>query len=751
MAARRGSRFIKPLLYTAGAGAVGASALYVTLRPRDIPGSEAAAVPPPTYGEGGVFRPPSFPSAKSRDEQIAQLKRSAGVVSQVAEKAKKWLGGSGSTAAAAEKAEEEPYDLLVIGGGATGAGIALDAVTRGLKVALVERDDFSSGTSSKSTKLVHGGVRYLEKAVWNLDYNQYALVVEALRERRYFLDTAPHLSQWLPIMIPIQKWWQAPYFWAGTKFYDFLAGSENIESSYYMTKSKALDAFPMLKKEGLVGALVYYDGAHNDSRMNVSIAMTAALYGATVVNHLEVTELEKDANGRLCGAKAKDCIAERDGKKSEQFSIKAKGIINATGPFTDSIRKMDDQEVQEIVAPSSGVHVILPGYYSPSNMGLIDPNTSDGRVIFFLPWQGNTIAGTTDTACDIKQDPVAGEEEIDWILKEVKRYLQPEINVRRGDVLAAWSGIRPLVRDPNASATEGLVRNHLVTTSPSGLMTCSGGKWTTYRQMAEETVDEAIKEYGLKTQPLVNPTLVSGTEVKDEAPLDGTCQTHRVRLVGAHGFSKTLFINLIQHYGIETDVAKYLCQAYGDRAWTVAALASPTEQRFPVRGVKMAELYPYIDGEVRYCVRHEYAHTATDVIARRMRLAFLNAQAALEALPKVIDIMAEELKWDNKRKDVEWKNSVTYLGSMGLPKNKLSLTRKDVESGHVGKYTDEDYHLYARHGTSNSDEEACANLFAFGIRLNEVFADKPDELLQSDSKFASGQNPVIGRESKVNK
>jgi glycerol-3-phosphate dehydrogenase len=359
-------------------------------------------------------------------------------------------------------------------------------------------------------------------------------------------------------------------------------------------------------------------------------------------------------------------------------------------------------------------------------MGLIDPNTSDGRVIFFLPWQGNTIAGTTDTACDIKRDPVAGEEEIDWILKEVKRYLQPEINVRRGDVLAAWSGIRPLVRDPNASATEGLVRNHLVTTSPSGLMTCSGGKWTTYRQMAEETVDEAIKEYSLKTQPLVNPTLVSGTEVKDEAPLDGTCQTHRVRLVGAHGFSKTLFINLIQHYGIETDVAKYLCQAYGDRAWTVAALASPTEQRFPVRGIKMAELYPYIDGEVRYCVRHEYAQTATDVIARRMRLAFLNAQAALEALPKVIDIMGEELKWDNKRKEVEWKNSITYLGSMGLPKNKLSLTRKDVESGHVGKYTDEDYHLYARH-------------------------DKPDELLQSDSKFPSGHNPVVGRESKVNK
>lgn len=725
MAARRGSRFIKPLLYTAGAGALGVSALYVTLRPRDIPGTEAAAVPPPTYGEGGIFRPPKFPIAKSRDEQIADLKRSGGIVSKISEKSRQLFGGS-SAEAPAEKPEDEPYDLLVIGGGATGTGIALDAATRGLKVALVERDDFSSGTSSKSTKLVHGGVRYLEKAVWNLDYNQYALVVEALRERRYFLDTAPHLSQWLPIMIPLQKWWQAPYFWAGTKFYDFLAGKENIESSYFLTKSKALDAFPMLKKEGLIGALVYYDGAHNDSRMNVSLAMTAALYGATVVSHLEVTGLEKDADGKLCGARVKDCIPEMDGKRSQEFNIRAKGIINATGPFTDSIRKMDDQTVEEIVAPSSGVHVILPGYYSPANMGLIDPNTSDGRVIFFLPWQGNTIAGTTDTGCEITKDPVAGEDEIDWILKEVKRYLQPEINVRRGDVLAAWSGIRPLVRDPKASKTEGLVRNHLVTTSPSGLLTCSGGKWTTYRQMAEETVDEAIKEFGLQTKSITNATLVSGTHVKDELPLDGTCQTHRVRLVGAHGFSKTLYINLVQHYGLDTDVAKYLCEAYGDRAWTVAALSAPTNVRFPVRGKKISELYPYIDGEVRYCVRHEYALTATDVIARRMRLAFLNAQAALEALPTVIDIMAEELNWSKSRKENEWKHSVAYLGSMGLPKSKLTLTRKDVESGHVGKYADEDYQLYARH-------------------------DKPDELLESDSKYPNGANPMIGEDSQANK
>ncbi|TKA71201.1 hypothetical protein B0A49_06129 [Cryomyces minteri] len=733
MASRRAAgRIVRGLGYTSAAATVGGGVLYLSYRPRDIPGSEAAAVPPPTYGEGGIFRPPSFPNVKTRAEQIADLKRSSGTVSGAVEKAKSGITGllKGDANDVQERnqgGKDDPYDLLVIGGGATGTGIALDAATRGLRVAMVDRDDFASGTSSKSTKLVHGGVRYLEKAVFELDYNQYKLVKEALRERRYFLDTAPHLSSWLPIMIPVDKWWKAPYFWAGTKAYDFLAGSENIESSYFLTKSKALDAFPMLKKSGLVGALVYYDGAHNDSRMNVSLAMTAALYGATIVNHVEITGLEKDADGRLIGARAKDRVTEKNGKTAEEFSIRAKGIINATGPFTDAIRKMDDQSVQEIVAPSSGVHVILPGYYSPSNMGLIDPSTSDGRVIFFLPWQGNTIAGTTDAPTKVTQNPIAGEEEINWILSEIQNYLQPEISVRRGDVLAAWSGIRPLVRDPKKAKPEGLVRNHLITTSPSGLITCAGGKWTTYRQMAEEAVDAAIKEFKLQPGPLASPPRVSGTEsIDDSATLDGTCQTHQVRLVGAHGFSKTLFINLIQHYGLETEVAKHLTSAYGDRAWTVAALSAPTEQRFPIRGKRISALYPFVDGEVRYAVRHEYAQTAVDVIARRTRLAFLNAQAALEALPMVIDLMAEELHWDARRKDREWEDAVSFLGSMGLPKGKLSLTRKDVESGRVGRYEDEEYKLYARH-------------------------DKPAETLESDSQFAAGQNPVQHADAPSNK
>lgn len=646
-------RLGRPLLYTTGAAILGSAFLYISYRPRTLPGDDSAVVPPPRQNPDGTFRPPRFPQVKTRKEQIRNLKASGRGGTRTREELQ-----------ARDTDEDAIYDLLVIGGGATGTGIALDAATRGLKVAVVERDDFSSGTSSKSTKLVHGGVRYLEKAVWELDYSQYALVKEALRERKYFLETAPHLSMWLPIMLPLNKWWKAPYYWAGTKFYDFLAGSEGIESSYFLTRSKALDAFPMLKKTDLVGALVYYDGAHNDSRMNVSLAMTAALYGCSIVNHMEVTSLEKDANGKVCGARVKDLVEEKNGKTPEEFLIRARGVINATGPFTDGIRKMDEEAVQEIVAPSSGVHVVLPGYYSPRKMGLIDPKTSDGRVIFFLPWQGNTIAGTTDAPTTITENPIAAEKEIDWILAEIRQYLSPDINVRRGDVLAAWSGIRPLVKDPKAKNTESLVRNHLIDLSSSGLLTCAGGKWTTYRQMAEECVDEAIRHFSLQPHSLSNPPDISGTEMVDERwRLDGKCQTHQVKLIGAHGFSKTLFINLIQHFGLETIVAQHLTESYGDRAWTVAALCSPTERRFPVRGERLAAAYPFVDGEVRYATRHEYAQTAVDVLARRTRLSFLNAMAALEATPRVIDIMAEELNWDSKRKEREWTDSKLLCSS----------------------------------------------------------------------------------------
>ncbi|KAI0715670.1 DAO-domain-containing protein [Cerioporus squamosus] len=539
----------------------------------------------------------------------------------------------------------EEFDLLIVGGGATGAGVAVDAASRGLKVALVERDDFSAGTSSKSTKLVHGGVRYLQKAVMELDYEQYKLVVEALHERKIFLQTAPYLSAMLPIMLPIYKYWQVPYYWVGCKMYDLLAGKENMETSYLMSKGKALEAFPMLKQDGLVGALVYYDGQHNDSRMNIALIMTAVQQGAVVANHVEVTSLDKAGTGKLQGARV------RDGLTGKEFNVRAKGIINATGPFSDALLTMDDPTHKPIVQPSSGTHITLPNYYSPRTMGLLDPATSDGRVIFFLPWQGNTIAGTTDTPAEVTTEPRAQEEEIRWILEEVRRYPSPDIKVRRGDVLSAWSGLRPLVRNPNAASTEGLVRNHMIHVSDSGLLTIAGGKWTTYRAMAEETVDKAIEVFDLKDR------------------VKRGCVTERLRLVGSDGWSRNMFIGLVQRYGLETEVAKHLSDNYGDCAWTVLSYAQPTGKAWPLHGVRLAPGYPFIEAEVRYAVRHEYAETAIDVIARRCRLSFLNAQAALDALPRVVEIMGEELHWSSARAKEEIAKATAFLGSMGLPPN----------------------------------------------------------------------------------
>ncbi|KAF8626887.1 hypothetical protein AX15_004647 [Amanita polypyramis BW_CC] len=542
-------------------------------------------------------------------------------------------------------ADDPEFDLLVVGGGATGAGIAVDAASRGLRVALVERDDFGAGTSSKSTKLVHGGVRYLQKAILELDYDQWKLVTEALHERRIFLQTAPYLSAMLPIMLPIYKYWQVPYYWSGCKLYDMLAGKENMETSYIMSKGKALETFPMLKSDGLVGALVYYDGQHNDSRMNIALIMSAVKQGATVANYCQVTQLHKStSSGKLNGARVKDTLT------GQEWNIRAKGIINATGPFTDALLAMDDPSHKPIVQASSGIHITLPNYYSPRHMGLLDPSTSDGRVIFFLPWEGNTIAGTTDTPARVERDPRAAEEDIRWVLEEVRRYLSPDIRVRRGDVLSAWSGLRPLVKnlDADGKGTQGLVRSHMVTVSKSGLITVAGGKWTTYRKMAEEGVDEAIRVFGL-----------------DDRVKSG-CVTESLRLVGSDGWNRNMFIGLIQRYGLDTDIAKHLSRNYGDRAWTVCELADRTGTDWPIHGKRLASSYPFIEAEVRYAIRHEYAQTAIDVLARRTRLAFLNAQAALHALPRVVDVMSEELGWSRAERKKQVRTAVAYLETMGL-------------------------------------------------------------------------------------
>ncbi|KAM6348104.1 glycerol-3-phosphate dehydrogenase, mitochondrial isoform 1-T1 [Alca torda] len=530
------------------------------------------------------------------------------------------------------------FDVLVIGGGATGCGCALDAVTRGLKTALLERDDFSSGTSSRSTKLIHGGVRYLQKAIMKLDFEQYKMVKEALEERANLLEIAPHLSAPLPIMLPVYKWWQLPYYWFGIKLYDIVAGSQCLKSSYVLSKSRALELFPMLRKDELVGAIVYYDGQHNDARMNLAIALTAARYGAATANYAEVLRLLKTtdpASGkqRVCGVRCRDVLT------GQEFDVKAKCVINATGPFTDSVRKMDDQEVPNICQPSAGVHIVMPGYYSPDNMGLLDPATSDGRVIFFLPWEKMTIAGTTDSPTDVTSHPIPTEEDINFILNEVRNYLSVDVEVRRGDVLAAWSGIRPLVTDPNSKDTQSISRNHVVTISDSGLVTIAGGKWTTYRAMAQDTIDAAIQAHDLKA---------------------GSSKTVGLQLQGAEDWSPTLYIRLVQDYGLESEVAQHLASTYGDKAFEVAKIAQVTGKRWPIVGKRLVSEFPYIEAEVVYGVK-EYARTAVDMISRRTRLAFLNVQAAEEALPRIVDIMAKELNWSEQKKKEEFEAAKKFL------------------------------------------------------------------------------------------
>ncbi|KDN46609.1 DAO-domain-containing protein [Tilletiaria anomala UBC 951] len=606
---------------------------------------------------------------------------------------------------------DQGFDLLIVGGGATGTGVAVDAATRGLSVALVERDDFGAGTSSKSTKLVHGGVRYLQKAIFELDYEQYKMVREALHERKTFLHIAPYLSDHLPIMLPVYRWWQIPYYWAGTKMYDILAGSENMESSYVLGKGKALDAFPMLKKDGLAGAVVYYDGQHNDTRMNIALALTAVHHGAVLANHTEVIKVYKQPSEKHGGEERISGVRVKDVLTNEEWNVKCKGLINATGPFSDTLRKLDQPTAQEIVAPSSGVHITLPGYYSPRSMGLIDPQTSDGRVIFFLPWQGNTIAGTTDTAAPVEAHPKPKEEEIQWILDEVRNYLSPDIKVRRGDVLSAWSGLRPLVKDPDAKDTQSLVRNHMINVSASGLLTIAGGKWTTYREMAEQTVDEAIRVFDLK-------------------PKRG-CVTKHTRLLGSHGWSKTMYVKLLQRYGLETEVAQHLSSTYGDRAWSVCSIAEPTGKRWPVHGIRVDPLYPYIEAEVRYAVRSEYAATAVDFLARRSRLSFLNVESAAMALPRVVEIMTEELGWDKKRQQKELKETLSFLESMGMTRARIDqLSQLDLKQLRTLRQGDYNAKVGSLVAASNLDER---DLQAISIGSRAQFSS--EEMDQLHKQF----------------
>ncbi len=529
-----------------------------------------------------------------------------------------------------QRLQDETFDMLVIGGGATGAGVALEAASRSLKTALVERDDFSAGSSSRSTKLVHGGVRYLEQAVKRLDSTQFNLVRDALKERAILLKIAPHLAHPLPILTPLYSWFQIPYMMTGLKMYDALAGRANLKSSRFVGRDEALKRFPMLKKEGLRGAVLYYDGQFDDARMNVSLALTAAEEGAAVGNHLEVTALLKSGK-RVSGASVRDTLT------GKTWDIWAKTVVNATGPFTDAIRQFDNKDAPPMLTASSGVHIVLDGRFSPPDTGLLIPQTDDGRVLFLLPWLGYTLFGTTDNPATIETNPEPSEDDIDYLLSYLSRYFN--VPATKDDILATWSGLRPLVSDPKAADTAKLSRDHVVNTSDSGLITVAGGKWTTYRKMARDTVAEALKVGELQAS-------ASGTDT--------------LKLVGAEAFDPDGATALRRQHGLEADVADYLNRAYGDRAVKIAELVETRPKRL-VKG------HPHLEVEVIYSATEEGASTAVDFLARRTRLAFLDQGAALEALPKVIKLMGETLSWAETRKQQEKRAAEAYLGKAQQP------------------------------------------------------------------------------------
>lgn len=535
------------------------------------------------------------------------------------------------------KLKDQAWDLLVIGGGATGTGIALDAATRGLSVALVERGDFAAGTSSRSTKLIHGGVRYLEQAVKKFDKGQYHLVKEALHERATLLKLAPHLAHSIALVTPIYSWFGVPYFRMGLKIYDWLAGRENLSPSRYLGAKAALQNFPMLKSEGLRGGVLYYDGQFDDARMNVSLALTATEQGAVVVNHVAVQGLLKTQN-QVSGAELHDEIS------GEKLNVHAKVVINATGPFVDQIRKMDDSHCKPMLKVSSGIHIVLNKRFSPPATGLLIPKTEDGRVLFLLPWLGHTLVGTTDNPAKLEKNPQASEKDIQYILRHLTKYF--EMPVTRQDVLASWSGLRPLVSDPKAVNTAGLSRDHVIHFSESGLLTIAGGKWTTYRKMAEDAVDQAVKRGKLSTKH--------------------ASQTQETLIRGAKGYSGRLPQTLQEKFHLDQDTALHLAKSYGGYALSIGELCSKGYGR------RLIPQHPYLEAEVVYAVEQEMARTAVDVLARRMRLTFLDAAAARQALPRVLILLSSLLHWDATKQSQEEVEFFHYLDHTTFPQKSAS-------------------------------------------------------------------------------
>ncbi len=485
------------------------------------------------------------------------------------------------------------WDIVIIGGGATGVGAALEAASRGYKVVLIEQSDFGKATSNRSTKLAHGGVRYLQQG-------NISLVFEALKERGVMLRNAPHLVHELPFIVPIYDWWEGPFYGIGLKIYDLLAGKAGFGPSKFLSKEETIKLIPTVELKGLKGGVIYHDGQFDDARLLINLVQTAKEQGATMLNYVKAVALKKE-DKRLSS------VVAQDEETGEEFIIKAKIIINATGVFTDSVRKMDDAQVQSIMTGSQGIHLVLDKSFLPGNSGIMVPHTEDGRVLFAVPWHDKTLIGTTDTLIsNYLLEPIPLESEITFLLEHAARYLTKD--PKRSDVKSVFAGLRPLVNNgDNEDDTASISRDHTITISNSGLISISGGKWTTYRKMGEDVIEQAI---------LIGDLLASDS-------ISSTLQIH-----GYHNNSHI--------YGS--------LKRYGSDANEINELLNEK--------VEYNELlhpdYEILIGEIVWAVRNEMARNIDDFLARRTQLLILDARASIEVAPTVARIMAKELGYGRR-------------------------------------------------------------------------------------------------------
>jgi glycerol-3-phosphate dehydrogenase len=535
--------------------------------------------------------------------------------------------------------QEEEFDLCIIGGGASGAGCALDAALRGLKVALVERDDFASATSSRSTKLIHGGVRYLEQAFKNFDFAQLKQVQHGLQERHIVLANAPHLSRPLALITPVFNWWEGLYYSIGLKMYDWFAAKKDIlPKSKWLSKAAAMERIPGLHPK-INSAVLYYDGQLDDARYALALIQSAQVAGAVVANHLQVVDFQRDSNGVATAAVVVSGIAP-----NEQFVIRAKRFLNCTGPFADFIRQKANPAIAARIRPSKGVHLTLPGaVLGESSHALLIPKTPDGRVVYAIPFKGYTMVGTTDQDYDdLSKEPTLERSEVDFILSTLKPFMARAID--RSEVKAGFGGLRPLIASTKAN-TKGLVRDHEVEHDPkSGLFSLLGGKWTTYRLMAKDAVDA----------------------VCDDLNITAECTTEFHQLVGSHRYHPDDWHLLQEHTPLDDDICRHLNDTYGDHAIRLLEIIkhSPALQSRLVPG------QPYIGAQVAYSAQAEMCCTIRDFLARRIRLEMTDWQLTIAAAPQVGSILGNVLGWDELRTQQEIDEYVNLL--QGFVKSSVS-------------------------------------------------------------------------------